>query len=73
MSDYLEMPAIEDFDPDEYKLLFMMLVENRGKIDWEEHLTPHGKRIFTGVQRKLGIIVAGIDLISPLTAGSQEN
>jgi hypothetical protein len=58
------MPAIEPFEPDELKLLFMALCEDRGHTVLPaliETLTPHGVRLLYSIQRKLGIMVVGVD------------
>lgn len=55
-------PAIEEFDPDEWKLLAMLLCENRGKHDLNYGLTEHGQQLLHSVQRKIGIRVLGVDM-----------
>lgn len=54
-------PEPEEFSVPEMKLLTMMLLENRGNMDFAKGLTPHGEYIFAGLQRKLAINVLGID------------
>lgn len=55
-------PEIEDLDPQEWKLLFMLLCENRAKIKLDEGLTEYGKDLLKQVQRKIGILVVGVDI-----------
>ena len=55
-------PEIEDFEPNEWKLLFMLLAENRGGINFHAGLTPYGIAMLGEVQRKLGVRVVGVDL-----------
>lgn len=59
----MEYPPIEyePFTVADMKLLTMMLLENRGGLDYEKGLTPHGHYILASVQRKLAINVLGID------------
>lgn len=55
-----DYPPVEEFDNDELKLLFMLLAENRGRLDLAGPLAPHGKYLLSSVQRKLGIMVVGV-------------
>jgi len=55
-------PAFEEFDSDDWKILFMMLCENRAKLDLTADLTEHGKRLLKNVQRKIGINAVGVDI-----------
>jgi hypothetical protein len=56
-----DMPEIEEFDNDEWKLLFKLLVENPADLDLFKGLSPHGIKLLHSVQRKLGIRVVGVD------------
>lgn len=56
-----DMPEAEDITPQEWKLLFMMIGENRGRIDFRRELTPYGIGLLDSLRRKLGIIVVGVD------------
>lgn len=56
-----DMPEVESIDPQEWKLLFMLLGENRSKIDFRRELTPYGIGLLDSLRRKLGIIVVGVD------------
>lgn len=53
-------PEPEELDDDEWKLLFMLLAENRGNLDLSGALAPHGKYLLGSIQRKLGINVVGV-------------
>lgn len=57
----IPMPEFEEFDSDDWKILFMLLCENRAHIDFTSHLTEHGKRLLHNVQRKIGINAVGVD------------
>lgn len=59
-------PDVEDFDPQEWKLLFMMLVENRGGVDLAGPLTPYGAGLLEAVKRKLAIRVVGVKSMLPV-------
>ena len=52
---------VEEFDPDEWKLLFTMLCENRAKHDFSKGLTPYGQVLLDSVSRKVGIRVVGVE------------
>ena len=56
-----DYPPEEELDRDEWKLLFMLLCENRSGLELEKGLTEHGKILLRSVQRKLGINVVGVD------------
>jgi hypothetical protein len=56
------MPPAEELDRDDYKVLFMILCENRGKLDLEKGLTEHGKQLLQAVKRKIGINAVGVDI-----------
>ena len=58
----LNDPEVEEFDEQEWKLLFMLLAENRGGINFHVGLTPYGVGVLSEVQRKLGVRVVGVDL-----------
>lgn len=55
-------PDFEELDSDDWKILFMLLCENRGKLDLEAGLTDHGKRLLKAVTRKIGINAVGVDI-----------
>lgn len=57
-----EEPEFEELDSDDWKVLFMVLCENRGKLDLEKDLTPYGKQLLHNVQRKIGINAVGVDI-----------
>jgi hypothetical protein len=70
-----EMPDYEDFEPNEWKLLFMMLCENRAGLDLNKGLTPHGQYLLLELQRKIGINVVGVEashgkVVEPEVCGS---
>jgi hypothetical protein len=54
-------PEVEEFEPSEWKLLFMVLCENRGQVELTKGLTHYGEYLMMSIQRKLGIMVAGVD------------
>ena len=58
----IDDPEVEEFDPQEWKLLFMLLAENRGGINFHTGLTPYGIGILQEIQRKLGIRVVGVEM-----------
>ena len=53
-----EFPQVEEFDSQEWKLLFKYLVENHGSTDG---LTRYGELLLASIKRKLAIRVIGID------------
>ena len=53
-------PEVEDFEPNEWKALIMLLCENRGGLDLDAGLTDYGKTLLVSLQRKIGIIVVGV-------------
>jgi hypothetical protein len=57
-----EMPDEEELDADDWKILFMILCENRGHLDLEKGLTAHGKTLLKNVKRKIGINAVGVDI-----------
>lgn len=57
-----EMPDWEELTTEDWKILFMILCENRAKLDLEKDLTKHGKRLLKEVQRKIGINAVGVDI-----------
>lgn len=57
-----QMPEEEELDRDDYKILFMVLCENRAKLDLEKDLTEHGKKLLKAVKRKIGINAVGVDI-----------
>jgi hypothetical protein len=50
-----------DLTPREETLLFKLLCENEGGHDLTKGLTPYGITILHSLQRKIGIIVVGVD------------
>jgi hypothetical protein len=58
----VDEPEVEEFDPQEWKLLFMLLAENRGGINFYQHLTPYGVAMLDSVRRKLGVRVVGVEI-----------
>lgn len=57
-----EWPEIEDFEPQEWKLLFKLLCENKAKLELDKGMTDYGKQLLSDVQRKIGILVVGVDI-----------
>ena len=57
-----DMPEFEEFDADDWKVLFMLLCENRSGLDLEKGLTDHGKQLLKNVKRKIGINAVGVDI-----------
>jgi hypothetical protein len=57
-----EPPEYEPFDSDDWKVLFMVLCENRGKVDFTKGMTEHGIKLLHNVQRKIGINAVGVDM-----------
>lgn len=51
-----------DFDPQELKLLFMLLAENRDNINFYQHMTPYGIALLDSIRSKLGEAVVGVSL-----------
>jgi hypothetical protein len=60
-----------EFEPQEWKLLFMVLAENRGKIDFRTALTPYGISLLDSIRHKLGMIVVDVDT-GPVTMADAE-
>jgi hypothetical protein len=58
----IEMPDEEELNAEDYKILFMILCENRAKLDLEKDLTEHGKKLLKAVKRKIGINAVGVDI-----------
>ena len=61
MAANIEYPETEDLQPDEWKLLFMVLVENRANVDLTSALTPYGRYLFSAACRKIAINTVGVD------------
>ena len=61
-SSFPPMPDDEELDSDDYKILFMLLCENRSNLELDKGLTEHGKRLLHNVQRKIGINAVGVDM-----------
>ena len=55
-------PEVEEFDPDDWKVLFMLVCENRAGLDLTKGMTDHGKELLREVQRKIGIAAVGVDI-----------
>lgn len=53
-------PEPEEFSIDEWKMLFMLLCENRANLELTKGLTPFGQSLLFEVQRKIGIQVVGV-------------
>jgi ribosomal protein L31E len=68
-----EFPEREELDGEEEKLLFMMLCENRAKLDLHKDLAPHGIELLHSLQRKLGINVIGVKIENTISKEDYEN
>jgi hypothetical protein len=62
ISTLIDYPKEEELTVNEWKLLFMLLCENRAGLELDKGLTPYGKELLRSVQRKLGINVVGVDV-----------
>lgn len=57
----LDIEPVE-LSPQEWKLLFMMIAENRADLNFREALTPYGISLLEELRRNLAINVVGIDV-----------